>query len=96
MIDDGGIATCLNSKNGKMIWRERVGGNHSSSLIYANGLIYTFNEFGESRIIKADDSFSILHENKLDGGMMASPSVKGRSLILRSKTHLYRIDVAKH
>ncbi|MBC9869011.1 MAG: PQQ-binding-like beta-propeller repeat protein, partial [Opitutae bacterium] len=92
MVDDGGVATCLDTESGAMIWREKVGGNHSSSLILANGVIYSFNEFGDSRLFNADDTFKIVRENKLDVGMLASPAVKGNALILRTKTHLYRID----
>ena len=33
-----------------------------------------------------------LAENQLDGGFMASPAVSGKALILRSKTHLYRVE----
>lgn len=92
MVDDGGVATCLNTEDGEMIWREGLGGNHSASLLYTNGLIYAFNEYGEGRIFKASDTFQVLQENKLDDGMLASPAVKEGSLILRTKTHLYRID----
>ena len=33
-----------------------------------------------------------LDENKLDEGFFASPAVAGKSLLLRTKTHLYRIE----
>jgi outer membrane protein assembly factor BamB len=92
MVDDGGVATCLNTENGEMIWREGLGGNHSASLLYANGLIYAFNEFGEGRLFKPSDTFEVVRENKLEVGMLASPAVVGDSLILRTKSHLYRID----
>ena len=92
MVDDGGIATCLNTGDGEMIWREKVGGNHSASLILANGKLYSFNEFGDSKVFAASDTFQILKENKLDVGKFASPAVKGDSLILRTSTHLYRLD----
>ena len=74
------------------IWREKVGGNHSASLILANGNLYSFNEFGDAKVFAASDTFQILNENKLDVGMFASPAVKGDSLILRTSTHLYRLD----
>jgi outer membrane protein assembly factor BamB len=35
--------------------------------------------------------FQKIAENKLTDGFMASPAVAGNSLILRTKTHLYRI-----
>jgi len=34
-------------------------------------------------------------ESQLDGGFMASPAVSDHALILRSKTHLYRIEQSK-
>ena len=34
----------------------------------------------------------MLAVNQLDDGFMASPAVAGKALILRTKTHLYRIE----
>lgn len=92
MVDDGGVATCLDTENGEMIWREGLGGNHSASLLYANGLIYAFNEFGEGRTFRPSDTFEVVQENKLDVGMLASPAAVEDSLILRTREYLYRID----
>lgn len=92
MVDDGGVATCLNTTNGDMIWREGLGGNHSASLLYSNGLIYAFNEYGDGRVFKASDTFEVLQENKLEVGMLSSPAAAGDSLILRTREYLYRID----
>lgn len=92
MVDDGGVGTCLNTENGEMIWREGLGGNHSASLLHANGLIYAFNEFGQARLFKASDTFEVVQENELDVGMLASPAVADGALILRTRQFLYRID----
>ena len=92
MIDDqGGLATCVMAKTGKEIWSERIGGNYSASPITANGRIYFFSEEGKTTVIDAGTDFKKLAENKLAAGFMASPAVHGNSLILRTKTHLYRI-----
>ena len=37
MVDNGGVAACLDAKTGKEIWRKRVSGNFSSSPIFADG-----------------------------------------------------------
>jgi hypothetical protein len=42
-------------------------------------------------VVKAGPVFEKLAENPLDSGFMASPSVSGKDLILRTKTHLYRV-----
>jgi outer membrane protein assembly factor BamB len=91
-IDDGGVASCLEAKTGVEIWRERAGGNYSASPVTAEGRVYFFSEEGKATVIEAGRQFKVLAENKLDDGFMASPAISGRSLILRTRTHLYRIE----
>lgn len=43
-------------------------------------------------MIRAGKSFELLATNKLDGAHMASAAVEGSALILRTDTHLYRIE----
>lgn len=92
MVEDGGIASCVEAKTGTEVWRERIGGAYSASPIYADGKIYFFSEEGKATVIQASRHFKTLAENKLDDGFMASPAVSGRALFLRTKTHLYRIE----
>ena len=92
MIDDGGIATCVEAKTGAEVWRERIGGNFSASPILADGRIYFCNEEGKTTIITAGRKFELLAENTLSDGFMASPAALDRALYLRTRTHLYRIE----
>ena len=90
--DQGGLATCVDAKSGEEIWSERLGGNYSASPIVTQDRIYAFSEEGKSVVYAASpNGFKKLAENKLTDGFMASPAVYGNSLILRTKTHLYRI-----
>jgi outer membrane protein assembly factor BamB len=95
MIDDGGVAACVEAKTGTEIWRDRVGGNYSASPIHADGKIWFFDEDGKGTVIEAGKEFKVLAENKLDAGCMASPAVSGNALFVRTKTHLYRIEEKK-
>ncbi len=94
MVNDKGIASCLDVETGEPTWTERIGGPHSASPIHADGRIYFFDEKdGISRVIEANPKeFKLLAENQLDAGCMASPAVIGDALIVRTKTHLYRIE----
>jgi len=92
MVDDGGIASCVDRATGKQIWSERVGGNYSASPLLAGDRIYFSNEEGVTKVVAAADEFKVLAENKLFDGFMASPAVDGDALILRTKTDLYRIE----
>jgi outer membrane protein assembly factor BamB len=92
MINDVGIASCLDAKTGELVWQSRVGGTFSASPIYSAGRIYLFDEDGKATVIEAGREFKVLAENHLDNGFMASPAVVGNALILRTSTDLYRIE----
>ncbi|MDA0586570.1 MAG: PQQ-binding-like beta-propeller repeat protein [Planctomycetota bacterium] len=94
MVNDKGVASCLDIETGEPVWTERMEGRHSASPIYSNGRIYFFDEDdGHTRVIAADPKeYRLLADNKLDGGCMASPAVVEDSLLIRTRTHLYRID----
>jgi len=93
MVNDQGIVTCLDVRTGEPAWTHRMDGRHSASPIYADGRIWFFDEEDRSRVIEANPrEFRLLAENPLDAGCMASPAVIGDALIVRTKTHLYRIE----
>jgi outer membrane protein assembly factor BamB len=93
MVNDQGIVSCLDIQTGEATWTQRMGGRHSASPIHAAGRIYFFDEDGTSRVIEAQPrEFRLLAENPLDAGCMATPAVLGEALIIRTKTHLYRIE----
>jgi len=91
MIADGGIASCVEAKTGKVVWSERVGGNYSASPVTDGERIFFFSEEGKTTAIAAKPEYKVLATSQLDGGFMASPAVHGTAWILRTKTHLYRI-----
>ena len=92
MVDDSGIATCLDVKTGEAVWTERVGGNFSASPIYADGRIYVCNEEGKVTAFAAEQQYKVLGEGQFEAGFMASPAAVGDSLYLRTKTHMYCVQ----
>lgn len=94
MVNDRGIASCLDIKTGVPTWTHRMEGPHSASPVYAGGRIYFFDEAdGKAHVIAANPKeFQLLAENKLNIGCMASPAVIDDALIVRTKKHLYRIQ----
>ena len=92
MMNDGGVALCVDAKTGEEVWTKRLAGEYWSSPLLADGLIYSFSMTGKIPVFKASREFELVAENELDSGFVASPAVAGKSLVLRSKTHLYRIE----
>ena len=92
MVDDSGIATCLAAESGENLWRQRIGGEHCASPICVGDRIYFFDRDGRTVVLGVADKFQKLATNQLADGFMASPAVVGEAFILRTKTHLYRIE----
>ena len=91
LLADSGVMTCLEAATGAEIWKERVGGNYSSSPLYAGGRIYCFSEQGKTVVLRSGRKLDIQVENELEKGCMATPAISGNSLLVRTKSHLYRI-----
>lgn len=92
LINDVGIASCVEAKTGNLVWQKRIGGEFSASPVYADGKIWFFSEDGKTTVISIGRNFELLAENQLDDGFMASPAIVGRAFYLRTRTHLYRIE----
>jgi outer membrane protein assembly factor BamB len=95
MVTDDGMVSCVEAPTGKQVWHSRIPGKYAASPIYADGRIYFFNQQGEATVLKPGRAFETLATSSLDSGLMASPAVTGKALILRTKTHLYRIEDGK-
>ncbi len=94
VVNDGGIATCLDARTGAIIWQQRLGGTYSASPVFADGRIYFLAEQGVTTVIAPGRQFERLATNTLDGGLLASMAVSGGSLFLRTDSHLYRLVAA--
>ena len=91
LVNDGGIATCIDARSGTIAWQQRLGGTYSASPVFADGRIYFLAEQGVTTVIAPGKQFRRLAANPLDGGLLASMAISSGSLFLRTDSHLYRI-----
>jgi outer membrane protein assembly factor BamB len=92
MVNDGGIATCVEASTGAIHWQQRLGGgNYSASPVDADGRIYFQSEEGVTTVIEPATTFKRLAVNQLDGTTLASMGVAEKSFFIRTDTNLYRI-----
>jgi outer membrane protein assembly factor BamB len=89
MVNDTGIAFCLDARTGKKHWQERLDGKFSASPVAAAGNVYFVAENGKSFVVSAKPTYEVIAENRLDAGCKASPAVAGDELFVRTSTHLY-------
>lgn len=88
-VDDGGFLTCLDARSGEEIYRERLGGNFSSSPIFADGKIYLGSREGVVSVIAPGRKFTLLGRNEMPGSIMATPAAVGNTLYVRTDRALW-------
>jgi outer membrane protein assembly factor BamB len=93
-VSDSGIASCLDSRSGKVHWTERLGGAFSASPVAVEGRLYFLGEAGTCHVIAAGTEFKRLATNELGEKTFASPALSDGTLFIRSEAHLWRIGVA--
>ena len=94
MVDDRGLATCLDAKTGAVVWGpERTAqGTVSASPLLADGKLFLLNEYAVTTVLAAGPKFEVLATNELDDTYtLSSPVSSGSQLFVRSATHLYCI-----
>jgi outer membrane protein assembly factor BamB len=95
LISDQGVATCVGADSGKVIWQHRIGGTFSSSVVALAGHIYFSSEQGKTTVLQPGDEYHPVATNELNGRIFATPVVAGRALILRTDTHVYRVESSR-
>jgi outer membrane protein assembly factor BamB len=93
IVDDRGVAWCLDAKSGQAIWGpQRIkSGTYSSSPVLADGKLYITNEDGLTTVIKAGPKFETLAENDLNDYCLSSPAISDGQIFIRTAQHLYCI-----
>ena len=95
MVDDGGIASCVDAVSGKVHWQHRLSGEYSASPSFADGMIYFQNETGVTTVVKPGLEYGEVAKNKLGDGKertFASFAFLQNAILLRSELHLYCIQ----
>ena len=91
VLDEAGRLTCREAATGVEIYRERLKGTFKASGVAGDGKLYFPNEAGVTVVVKAGRVFELLAENPVEEEILASPAIAGNSLLLRTRTRLYRI-----
>jgi outer membrane protein assembly factor BamB len=94
---DKGIVACLEAGTGKVIWRERVGGDYFSSPICVGDRLYNSTRDGKMMVVAATDKFEKLGEIDLGEATNSTPalSVGGGTMYVRTYSHLMAVGRPK-
>jgi outer membrane protein assembly factor BamB len=96
IVNEPGIALCIELKTGKQAWRERAGGTTWSSSVVSGDRIYNVDQSGETVVFRATpEKLDVLHRNELGEMTRASPAVSDGQIFIRTYKHLYCIGERK-
>ena len=83
MVDDKGIASCIDATNGKTKWLKRIGGNFGASPIIVGDRLLLISLDGQATVLRASTEYQKLSEFDLGGPVGATPAYTNGNLILR-------------
>ncbi len=96
VLDDPGVAECVELETGKGLWEERLRGpaatsDNWSSMVVADGRLYAINQGGDAFVLRANPKFEMLATNSIGEPTIASMAVAGGEVFIRSHEALWCI-----
>lgn len=91
ILNEPGIAWCIDATTGEKKWEQRLGGGVSwSSMNHVAGRLYVNNTAGTTFVLEPSPTqCKIIAENKLDELTRASPAYCDGQIFIRTYEHLY-------
>lgn len=94
-VSDGGVVSAVETKNGRLTWQKRLGGNFSASPILVSGHLFFPGENGKMTVIKPGNTPQIVTTIDCGSRLMATPAVVEDVLLVRTEAALLRIEKPK-
>lgn len=97
-LTETGILSRFDAKTGKLSYKTRLdrdAGFFTSSPWAYNGKLFCLSEEGRTFVVKAGETFELLHSNPLEEMAQATPALAGDRLLVRTESKLYSIRQAK-
>lgn len=89
VVSDDGIASCYQATSRRRLWRQRLEGSYSASLVAAEGLVYFLSDRGETTVVRPGLRFDHVAANPLGEACSASPAISRSRIYLRGDRHLF-------
>lgn len=92
-VNDDGIVTCVNLKDGETAGRNRIGGKFYASITLIGDKLYALSRYTGTHVLEANPELKEIAHNELsdDTDHSACPAVSNGQLFIRSNKALYCI-----
>jgi outer membrane protein assembly factor BamB len=94
ILNEPGVAWCLDVRTGEKKWEKRLGGDKSwCSMVHAAGRLYISNKAGTTFVLEPDTTaLRVLAENALGEQIEASTAFSNGQIFIRTHQNLYCIE----
>lgn len=91
MVRNGGLLTCVNAIDGKIVFDQRLegGGQYSASPVVAGGHLYLVSNRGLVSVVKAGDKFDLVHLHDMGEPGFVTPAFDPTTIYIRAQTNLW-------
>lgn len=92
---DKGIVTCLEASTGKIVWKERIGGEYFASPVCVGERLYGISRDGQVVVLAASRRFEELARIDLGERTNATPAIAAGTMYLRTASHVMALGPAE-
>ncbi len=91
MVRNGGTLAAVDPDKGRLSYRGRLGGTgqYSASPVAASGHLYLLSDQGTLSVVKAGETFELVHRFRLPEEASVTPSLDENTIYLRGVRHLW-------
>lgn len=93
-FSDGGVASCLDAKDGSVAWRERMEGTFFSSPVSNGRVIYIPTRTGTLHSIGTGEKYQSLGTFDLGNPTYSTPAIADNTLYVRTETELIALGAS--
>lgn len=91
VVSDKGTGSCWKAQEGELLWKEKIGREHSASLVVIQDHVVMSSEKGIITVIKPGPTYQETAQMTLGEDLSASPVIVDGQWFLRGNEHLYCI-----
>ena len=92
ILNENGIAWCLDLESGEKLWEHRLGGKTWASMSHVDGRLYVSNEDGTTYVLEVNpEECKVIAENHLDELTRASHAFTNGQVFIRTYKQLWCI-----
>lgn len=91
VMNNAGVLSCGDIKDGKRLWQVRVGGRHWATPVIAGNFMYCINADGAVKVVELGDKGKVVGTNEFSEPVKGSPAIANGGLFVRTDSKLWKI-----